>query len=187
MFLFDNKTNVLIESNEITFKSEYYSEFSDFCKFREFIEFGALKLSCGQFEGYLSKLITEQVMLELSQRNCLNSQEGIIDPKTWFFAIPVQPNRVFFQNLYKVEDNYIGIIPPKKEFSVVQTPFSNRFQLYIHEDYLNELCQSLELPETKKFLNYSECSMVICLPKKIRSLQQLCYKFYYIFFNLDDQ
>ena len=96
MFLFDNKTNVLIESNEITFKSEYYSEFSDFCQFREFIEFAALQLSCGQFEGYLSKLITEQVMLELSQRNCLNSQEGIIDSKTWFFAIPVQPNRVFF-------------------------------------------------------------------------------------------
>ncbi|WP_198649082.1 hypothetical protein [Cyanothece sp. BG0011] len=187
MFLFDNKTNVLIESNEITFKSEYYSDFSHFCKFREFIEFGALQLSSGQFEGYLSKLITKQVMLELSQRNCLNSQEGIIDAKTWFFAIPVQPKRVFFQNLYQVENNYIGIIPPKKEFSVVQTPFSNRFQLYVHEDYLNQLCQILDLPEAKKFLNSSQCSMVTCSPEKIRSLQQSCHQLYQILFSLNSQ
>lgn len=187
MFLFDNKTNILIDANEITLKSEYYSEFYHFCKFREFIEFDALQLSGGHFEGYTSKLITEQVMLELSQRNCLNKQEGLIDTNMWFFAIPVQSNRVFFQNLYQVENNYIGIIPPKKEFSVIQSPFSNRFQLYVHEDYLTQLCQTLYLPESKKFLNHHECSMVICSPEKIRHLQQLCYQFYQTAFDLDSQ
>jgi AraC family ethanolamine operon transcriptional activator len=187
MFLFDNKTNILIESNEITFKSEYYCDFFDFCKMREFLEIDALQLSGSHFEGYISKLITDQVMLELSQRNCLNKQEGLIHANMWLFGIPVQAKRVFFQNLYQVENNYIGIIPPKKEFELLQTPFSHRFQLYVHEDYLNQSCQTLDLPEAKNFLNYSQCSILTCSPEKIRSLQQSCHQLYQLSFDLESQ
>lgn len=187
MFLFDNKTNVLINSNDLTFKSEYYCDFFHFCKMREFIEMDALQLSGSQFEGYISKLITDQVMLELSQRNCLNKQEGITHANMWLFGIPIQTKKVFFQNLYQVENNYMGILPPKSEFSLFQEPFSHRFHLYVHEDYLNQACQTLDLPEAKKFLNYNQPSAVTCSLEKIKYLQQSCLQIYQMAFDLENK
>ncbi|MDB9425693.1 helix-turn-helix domain-containing protein [Microcystis aeruginosa CS-564/01] len=187
MFIFDNKTNILINSQELTFKSEYFCNFSHYFQNREFLDLDALQLSGDNFEGYLSKLITNEVMLELSQRNCLTKLAGIIHSKMWVFAIPVQVNPVLFQNLYPLENNYLGIIPPKSEVSVFQHPFSNRFQLYVHDNYLQQLCQTLELPEAKKFLNSSDSSIVICPSEKIRHLQQSCHQLYQMLFNLDRQ
>ncbi|MCA2554500.1 MAG: AraC family transcriptional regulator, partial [Microcystis sp. M04BS1] len=102
-------------------------------------------------------------------------------------AIPFQVNPVLFQNLYSLENNYLGIVPPKSEISVFQHPFSNRFQLYVDDDYLQQLCQTLELPEAKKFLNSSISSIVICPEEKIRHLQQSCHQLYQMLFNLDRQ
>ncbi|MBE8994582.1 helix-turn-helix domain-containing protein [Microcystis aeruginosa] len=187
MFIFDNKTNILINSQELTFKSEYFCNFSRYFQNREFLDLDALQLSGDNFEGYLSKLITNEVMLELSQRNCLTKLAGIIHSKMWVFAIPVQVNPVLFQNLYPLENNYLGILPPKSEVSVFQHPFSNRFQLYVHDNYLQQLCQTLELPEAKKFLNSSDSSIVICPAEKIRHLQQSCHQLYQMLFNLDRQ
>ncbi|NCR51876.1 MAG: AraC family transcriptional regulator [Microcystis aeruginosa L211-07] len=187
MFIFDNKTNILINSQELTFKSEYFCNFSHYFQNREFLDLDALQLSGDNFEGYLSKLITNEVMLELSQRNCLTKLAGIIHSKMWVFAIPVQVNSVFFQNLYSLENNYLGIVPPKSEISVFQHPFSNRFQLYVHDNYLQQLCQTLELPEAKKFLNSADSSIVICPVEKIRHLQQSCHQLYQMLFNLDHQ
>ncbi|MFM7711166.1 MAG: AraC family transcriptional regulator, partial [Microcystis sp.] len=117
------------------------------------------------------------------QRNCLTKLAGIIHSKMWVFAIPVQVNPVLFQNLYPLENNYLGILPPKSEVSVFQHPFSNRFQLYVDDDYLQQLCQTLELPEAKKFLNSSASSIVICPAEKIRHLQQSCHQLYQMLFN----
>ncbi|WP_199294650.1 helix-turn-helix domain-containing protein [Anabaena sp. FACHB-1237] len=103
----------------------------------------------------------------------------------WVFAIPAQTNYVFFQNLYQLQNNYIGIVPPKIEFSVFQAPFSNRFHLYVNDNYLNQLCATLDLPEAKKFLNCHEVSLVICSPEKIHNLHKLCYQLYQIAFTLD--
>ncbi|MEB3123715.1 MAG: hypothetical protein VKL41_21140, partial [Snowella sp.] len=187
MFIFDSKTNILINSQELTFKSEYFCNFSHYFQNREFLDLDALQLSGDNFEGYLSKLITNEVMLELSQRNCLTKLAGIIHSKMWVFAIPVQVNPVLFQNLYPLENNYLGILPPKSEVSVFQHPFSNRFQLYIDDNYLQKLCQTLELPESKNFLNSSDSSIVICPSEKIRYLQQSCHQLYQMLFNLDWQ
>jgi AraC family ethanolamine operon transcriptional activator len=126
-------------------------------------------------------------MLELSQRNCLTNVAGVVHSKMWVFAIPVQVNSVFFQNLYSLENNYLGIVPPKSEISVFQHPFSNRFQLYVHDNYLQQLCQTLELPEAKKFLNSADSSIVICPAEKIRHLQQSCHQLYQMLFNLYHQ
>jgi AraC family ethanolamine operon transcriptional activator len=86
-----------------------------------------------------------------------------------------------------LENNYLGIVPPKSEISVFQHPFSNRFQLYVHDNYLQQLCQTLELPEAKKFLNSADSSIVICPAEKIRHLQQSCHQLYQMLFNLDHQ
>lgn len=187
MFIFDNKANISINSNELIFKSEYYCNFSPYFKIREFLEMEALQLSGEHFEGYLSKLITKQVMLELSQRNCFTKLDGILHPEIWLFGIPFHPKPVLFQNLYKLEDNYIGILPPKAEFSLFQVSFSHRFQLYVHEAYLNQLCQTLDLPEAKKFLNNSAASVVICSSAKIRYLQEVCFQLYHKIFHLESQ
>jgi AraC family ethanolamine operon transcriptional activator len=183
MFIFDNKTNILINSQELTFKSEYFCNFQN----REFVNLDALQLSGDHFEGYLSRIIIDEVMLELSQRNCLTNVAGVVHSKMWVFAIPVQVNSVFFQNLYSLENNYLGIVPPKSEISVFQHPFSNRFQLYVHDNYLQQLCQTLELPEAKKFLNSADSSIVICPAEKIRHLQQSCHQLYQMLFNLYHQ
>ena len=187
MFIFDNKTNILINSQELTFKSEYVCDFSRYFQNREFLNVDALQLSGDHFEGYLSRIIIDEVMLELSQRNCLTNVAGVIHSKMWVFAIPVQVNSVFFQNLYPLENNYLGIIPPKSEISVFQHPFSNRFQLYVHDNYLQQLCQTLELPEAKKFLNSADSSIVICPAEKIRHHQQSCHQLYQMLFNLYHQ
>ena len=187
MFIFDSKTDILIDSQELTFKSEYVCDFSRYFQNREFLNVDALQLSGDHFEGYLSRIIIDEVMLELSQRNCLTNVAGVIHSKMWVFAIPVQVNSVFFQNLYPLENNYLGIIPPKSEISVFQHPFSNRFQLYVHDNYLQQLCQTLELPEAKKFLNSSASSIVICPSEKIRHLQQSCHQLYQMLFNLYHQ
>jgi len=176
MFIFDNKTNILINSQELTFKSEYFCNFSRYFQNREFVNLDALQLSGDHFEGYLSRIIIDEVMLELSQRNCLTNVAGA-----------VQVNSVFFQNLYSLENNYLGIVPPKSEISVFQHPFSNRFQLYVHDNYLQQLCQTLELPEAKKFLNSADSSIVICPAEKIRHLQQSCHQLYQMLFNLYHQ
>jgi AraC family ethanolamine operon transcriptional activator len=187
MFIFDNKTNILINSQELTFKSEYFGNFSRYFQNREFVNLDALQLSGDHFEGYLSRIIIDEVMLELSQRNCLTNVAGVVHSKMWVFAIPVQVNSVFFQNLYSLENNYLGIVPPKSEISVFQHPFSNRFQLYVHDNYLQQLCQTLELPEAKKFLNSADSSIVICPAEKIRHLQQSCHQLYQMLFNLYHQ
>ncbi|MCA2658185.1 MAG: AraC family transcriptional regulator [Microcystis sp. M049S2] len=187
MFIFDNKTNILINSQELTFKSEYFCNFSRYFQNREFVNLDALQLSGDHFEGYLSRIIIDEVMLELSQRNCLTNVAGVVHSKMWVFAIPVQVNSVFFQNLYSLENNYLGIVPPKSEISVFQHPFSNRFQLYVHDNYLQQLCQTLELPEAKKFLNSADSSIVICPAEKIRHLQQSCHQLYQMLFNLYHQ
>ncbi|NCR72177.1 MAG: helix-turn-helix domain-containing protein [Microcystis aeruginosa LG13-12] len=190
MFIFDSKTDILIDSQELTFKSEYFCDFSRYFQNREFVNGDALQLSGDYFEGYLSRIITNEVMLELAQRNCLTNVAGVIHSQMWVlwvFAIPVQVNSVFFQNLYSLENNYVGIIPPKSEISVFQRPFSNRFQLYVHDNYLQQLCQTLELPEAKKFLNASASSIVICPSEKIRHLQQSCQQLYQMLFNLNRQ
>ncbi|MFN7554456.1 MAG: AraC family transcriptional regulator, partial [Microcystis sp.] len=124
MFIFDSKTDILIDSQELTFKSEYVCDFSRYFQNREFVNLDALQLSGDNFEGYLSRIIIDEVMLELSQRNCLTNVAGVIHSKMWVFAIPVQVNSVFFQNLYPLENNYLGIIPPKSEIYVFQHPFS---------------------------------------------------------------
>lgn len=136
MFIFDSKTDILIDSQELTFKSEYFCDFSRYFQNREFVNGDALQLSGDHFEGYLSRIIIDEVMLELSQRNCLINVVGVVHSKMWVFAIPIQVNSVFFQNLYSVENNYLGIVPPKSEISIFQHPFSNRFQLYVHDNYL---------------------------------------------------
>ncbi len=187
MFIFDNKTNILINSQELTFKSEYVCDFSRYFQNREFVNVDALQLSGDHFEGYLSRIIIDEVMLELSQRNCLTNVAGVVHSKMWVFVIPVQVNSIFFQNLYSLENNYLGIVPPKSEISVFQHPFSNRFQLYVHDNYLQQLCQTLELPEAKKFLNSADSSIVICPAEKIRHLQQSCHQLYQMLFNLDRQ
>ncbi|NCS24065.1 MAG: helix-turn-helix domain-containing protein [Microcystis aeruginosa BS13-02] len=187
MFIFDSKTNILINSQELTFKSEYFCNFSRYFQNREFVNLDALQLSGDHFEGYLSRIIIDEVMLELSQRNCLTNVKGVTHSKMWVFAIPFQVNPVLFQNLYSLENNYLGIVPPKSEISVFQHPFSNRFQLYVDDDYLQQLCQTLELPEAKKFLNSSISSIVICPEEKIRHLQQSCHQLYQMLFNLDRQ
>jgi AraC family ethanolamine operon transcriptional activator len=187
MFIFDNKTDILIDSQELTFKSEYFCDFSRYFQNREFVNGDALQLSGDHFEGYLSRIIIDEVMLELSQRNCLINVVGVVHSKMWVFAIPIQVNSVFFQNLYSLENNYLGIVPPKSEISIFQHPFSNRFQLYVHDNYLQQLCQNLELPEAKKFLNSSASSVVICPSEKIRHLQQSCHQLYRMLFNLDRQ
>ncbi|MFN7567793.1 MAG: helix-turn-helix domain-containing protein [Microcystis sp.] len=187
MFIFDNKTNILINSQELTFKSEYFCNFSRYFQNREFVNVDALQLSGDHFEGYLSRIIIDEVMLELSQRNCLTNVAGVVHSKMWVFVIPVQVNSIFFQNLYSLENNYLGIVPPKSEISVFQHPFSNRFQLYVHDNYLQQLCQTLELPEAKKFLNSADSSIVICPAEKIRHLQQSCHQLYQMLFNLDHQ
>ena len=183
MFIFDNKTNILINSQELTFKSEYVCDFSRYFQNREFLNVDALQLSGDHFEGYLSRIIIDEVMLELSQRNCLINVVGVVHSKMWVFAIPIQVNSVFFQNLYSVENNYLGIVPPKSEISIFQHPFSNRFQLYVHDNYLQQLCQTLELPEAEKFLNSSASSVVICPSEKIRHLQQSCHQLYRMLFK----
>ena len=187
MFIFDSKTDILINSQELTFKSEYFCDFSRYFQNREFVNLDALQLSGDHFEGYLSRIIIDEVMLELSQRNCLTNVAGVVHSKMWVFAIPVQVNSVFFQNLYSLENNYLGIVPPKSEISVFQHPFSNRFQLYVHDNYLQQLCQTLELPEAKKFLNSADSSIVICPAEKIRHLQQSCHQLYQMLFNLYHQ
>lgn len=187
MFIFDSKTNILINSQELTFKSEYFCNFSRYFQNREFVDLDAVQLSGDHFEGYLSRIIIDEVMLELSQRNCLTNVAGLTHSKMWVFAIPVQVNPVLFQNLYSLENNCLGIVPPKSEISVFQHPFSNRFQLYVDDDYLQQLCQTLELPEAKKFLNSSASSIVICPAEKIRHLQQSCHQLYQMLFNLDRQ
>lgn len=187
MFIFDSKTNILINSQELTFKSEYFCNFSRYFQNREFVDLDAVQLSGDHFEGYLSRIIIDEVMLELSQRNCLTNVAGVTHSKMWVFAIPFQVNPVFFQNLYSLENNCLGIVPPKSEISVFQHPFSNRFQLYVHDNYLHKLCQTLELPEAKKFLNSSASSIVICPSEKIRYLQQSCHQLYQMLFNLDCQ
>ena len=135
MFIFDSKTDILIDSQELTFKSEYFCDFSRYFQNREFVNGDALQLSGDHFEGYLSRIIIDKVMLELSQRNCLTNVKGVTHSKMWVFAIPFQVNPVLFQNLYSLENNYLGIVPPKSEISVFQHPFSNRFQLYVHDNY----------------------------------------------------
>ncbi|MFM7714813.1 MAG: AraC family transcriptional regulator, partial [Microcystis sp.] len=111
MFIFDNKTNILINSQELTFKSEYFCNFSRYFQNREFIDLDAVQLSGDHFEGYLSRIIIDEVMLELSQRNCLTNVTGVTHSKMWGFAIPFQVNPVFFQNLYQLGNNYLGIVP----------------------------------------------------------------------------
>ena len=118
MFIFDNKTNILINSQELTFKSEYFCNFSRYFQNREFIDLDALQLSGDHFEGYRSRIIIDEVMLELSQRNCLTNVAGVTHSKMWVFAIPFQVNPVFFQNLYSLENNCLGIVPPKSGFYV---------------------------------------------------------------------
>jgi AraC family ethanolamine operon transcriptional activator len=105
----------------------------------------------------------------------------------WVFAIPVQVNPVLFQNLYSLENNYLGIVPLNQKFHFFNILFPNRFQLYVHDNYLQQLCQTLELPEAKKFLNSSASSVVICPSEKIRHLQQSCHQLYRMLFNLDRQ
>ncbi|NCR36516.1 MAG: helix-turn-helix domain-containing protein [Microcystis aeruginosa S11-01] len=187
MFIFDDKTDIFINSQELTFKSEYFCDFSRYFQNREFLNLDALQLSGDYFEGYLSRIITNEVMLELAQRNCLTNVAGVIHSQMWVFAIPLQVNSVFFQNLYPLENNYLGIMPPKSEISVFQQPFSNRFHLYVNDNYLQQLCQTLELPEAKKFLNASASSIIICPSEKIRHLQQSCHQLYQMLFNLNRQ
>lgn len=78
MFIFDNKTNILIDSQELTFQSEYCCDFSHDFQNREFLDLEGLQLSGDKFEGYLSRISTDQVMFELSQLNCLTKVAGIV-------------------------------------------------------------------------------------------------------------
>jgi AraC family ethanolamine operon transcriptional activator len=45
MFIFDSKTDILIDSQELTFKSEYVCDFSRYFQNREFLNLDALQLS----------------------------------------------------------------------------------------------------------------------------------------------
>lgn len=184
MFLFDNKKNIHLKFNKITFQSNYITDFFDFFDFRSDAELDVIKLDNEDFAGYISRFITKNIILELSQRNCLMKFNARI-PKHWLFAIPIQSNPIFYTNNYYVKDNYIAIASPNVEFSGVQTRFSNRFQLYIKKEYLNEVCQTLHLPEIKQFQKdtHSSISVFRCSPEKQSYIKKFCLQLYQIGFN----
>ena len=184
MFLFDNKQNIHLECNQINFQSNYIADFFAFFAFRSDAELDVIKLDDEDFEGYISRFITNNIILELSQRNCLMKFNAII-PKHWLFAIPIQSNPIFYNNTYYMKDNYIAIVSPNAEFSGVQSCFSNRFQLYITEEYLNKLSQTLHLPEIQQFHQdtHSSISVFRCSLEKQYYLKQSCLQLYQIGFS----
>ncbi len=60
MFIFDNKTNILINSQELTFKSEYFCDFSRYFQNREFVNGDALQLSGDVFQSQMLQMLNDK-------------------------------------------------------------------------------------------------------------------------------
>lgn len=188
MFLFKDEADLTFDSEYLFFKHKKFIDYTEYftCIPRREVE--VTKLGLEVFAASTSQLIANGVEIELDQRNATTKINGIISDQ-WIFSIPVNPTRVVLQNTYKLLDNYIAVLRPHTEFSLFQRPFANRINIHVSKEVLNQMCQTLHLPDPHAFLQMENQVIPVfhCAPGRIDLLRTACLELYRIAFNLNSQ
>ncbi|MGB3512337.1 MAG: hypothetical protein WBA93_24490 [Microcoleaceae cyanobacterium] len=101
------------------------------------------------------------------------------------FSISACNEGSLYSHKYKIDANMITIVYPHQEIAAFRHKFHGNYVLVFEEQFLNNLCETLELSELKKRLDDRRIPSVIkgdC--KKINYIRQLCYQIYQLLFQI---
>jgi len=184
--MFNKQENLVIDCEYFVFRHTFFQDFIQYFYYLPNREVEASRVARGNFRGYISRIVADEIEIELDQCNVATKTEGI-SANGWSFTIPISPSRLVYQKLHKLADDYIIVTPPYTKFSIFQSPFANRFIIHISQDMMHYYCQTLHLPEPHSFLHPSDQTSPVfhCSSEKINSLRQLCFELFQMAFNLE--
>ncbi|NCS02545.1 MAG: helix-turn-helix domain-containing protein [Microcystis aeruginosa G13-07] len=135
----------------------------------------AWQLSPGGFKGTSLRIATNKVQYALDQHNSSVKFEGSPNAH-WALGIPVRPNPIIFERKYELEDNYVMFSPPRSGFIGITRTSHALYVLNFNCDYLNYLCETLQLPDSYKLLGHpnSGPGAFLCRSQQFQCLRQCC-------------
>lgn len=176
----------IFEFPNLSLRHYYKLDGNELCQRMKPIEVESWQLSLGQFEGTVSQIIGDGVQIDLHQYNSLMRYKGF-SLRTWQFGLPVKRQLIIFEHKYELEDNYILICPPQVGFMGVEKHFHGTYIFAFSLERLQDLCETLHLPEPEKFLGSANSfpRVVACSPTQMSQLRQSFEQLYQIFWTLN--
>lgn len=186
MFEFEQKSQLLLEEKNLTFRHNHFLDLSEFRSFNKGFTGEIFHLENKSFECYTSQVLTDNIKLGFFQNNSPLLYRGA-SLNNFTFSVSAFHYGAFYSHQYKVDKNMINIIYVDQEIAELRQKFHSSYVLVFKDKFINYLCETLELSELKKRLNQQKIPSVIkgdC--KKINYIRQLCHQIYKLLFQITD-
>ncbi|MGK7898505.1 MAG: helix-turn-helix domain-containing protein [Xenococcus sp. (in: cyanobacteria)] len=184
MFAFDQKSDLLLEEKNLTFRHNYFLDVLEFSRFPKGFTGELFHLSDEDFNFCISQVLTKSMKLGLHQNNSLFLFKGYgLDYFT--FSISACNDVSLYCHQYKIDANMITIVYPHQEIAAFRHKFHSNYVLVFEEQFLNNLCETLELFKLKKQLDQQSIPPVLKVDyQKINYIRQLCHQIYQLLFKI---
>ena len=121
------------------------------------------QLDMGKCEAHMLQFASNRSLLSSGIFNRHYEQRGSTPQGKWTFVVFSEQTPSIVWHEKEISNNTIVVFKPGSEIDCVSRPGFENFTLSYPEEYLNELCANLSLPEIKKLANGNEtfeCSML---------------------------
>ncbi|MGD1805895.1 helix-turn-helix domain-containing protein [Dapis sp. BLCC M126] len=187
MFEFEQKSELLLEQKNLTFRHNHFLDLSELRSFEKTFIGEICHLGDQSFECYVSEVFTENIKLGLFQQNSQFLYRGVC-LNHFTFALSAFHYGNLFSHKYKTDINTITIVYPEKKVADLRQKFHGNYFLFFEDEFFNNICETLELFEFQKQLNKQSIPPVIKADhQKINYIRRLCYQLYQLLFQINAQ
>ncbi|MEL7039591.1 MAG: helix-turn-helix domain-containing protein [Cyanobacteria bacterium J06592_8] len=184
MFEFDQKSDLLLEKKKLTFRHNFFRDISKFSRFPKGFDGGFFHLSDEEFNCYVSQILTNNMKLGLHQQNSRILFKGC-GTDDFIFSFSACNYGHLYSYKYKISENMINIIYSHQEMATLRQKLDSNYFLNFKDDFLNNLCEKLELLKFKEQLYRQKIPPVMKVDgQKFNYLRQLCYQIYQLLFKI---
>ncbi|NER50408.1 MAG: hypothetical protein F6J92_27810 [Symploca sp. SIO1A3] len=125
MFEFEQKSELLLEQKNLTFRHTHFLDLSEFRSFEKTFNGEILHLGNQSFECYVSQVVTDNIKLGLFQQNSQFLYRGVcLNSFTFGFSAFHQGN--LFSHKYKTDKNMITIIYPQQKIAELRQKLNSK-------------------------------------------------------------
>ncbi len=184
MFAFDQQSDLLLEEKNLIFRHNHFWDLSKFSRFPKGFAGEVFHVGDENFNCYLSQVFTNNIKLGLHQHNSriLFKGCGLHD---FIFSFPAWNHGHLYSYKYKIDSNMITIIYSHQEMAALRQKSDSNYFLNFEIQFLDNLCETLELSEFKKQLYKQSIPQVLKVDSnKINYIRQLCHQIYQLLFQI---
>ncbi len=187
MFASDQKSDLLLEGKNLTFRHNYFLDVSEFSRFPKGFTGEVFHLSDEEFDCYISQILTKNMKLGLHQQNSRILFKGC-GTDDLIFSFSARNYGYLYSYKYKINENMINIIYSYQDMATLRQKFDSNFFLNLEKNFFNNLCEELDLLKLKKQLEQQKIPPVLKVDcQKINYIRRLCHQVYQLLFTITSQ